>query len=61
MVLIIKAFKAAAVQRLSDFAGQIIVKIEIVHHGKPHAERFLRFYQMSDISAAVIPTRRAAA
>ena len=49
MVFLIKLFKISAVQGISDFLCQLVIKPQVMSNGGSHAHRFLCLYKVSDI------------
>ncbi len=53
--------KGACIQLIADALHQVIVEIEIVHDGQPHAQHFVCLEQVADIGAGVVPAGRTSA
>ena len=53
-VLLIKAFKVAAIESFADFFHQIVVEIQVVSHCKLRAYHFFCTNEVTDVGAAVI-------
>lgn len=51
--------KSTFVQSLTDALHQFVVKIQIVHDGKPHGQHFFCFEQMAQVRAGIAAADRA--
>ena len=48
----------ALVQRQTDLRHEIVVEIEVVHHGKPHRQHLLGLEQMVEVGSGISPADR---
>lgn len=60
-ILAVESFKGPLVQRGADALHQAVIKIEVMHHGKAHAQHLVRLEQMAQVGAAEIAAYRAVA
>ena len=53
--------KRPFVDRIPDFLGELVIKIQVVHHAQTHGEHFLGLEQVPDIRTGITPANRAVA